>query len=127
MKIKEKRIILNIILKIILILTIITLDYFVVNNNRIINHSETSSVAIIGGADGPTTIYISSKNVLVNILIYLLSLLFIIDIITLLIYDIISLIKDKKYSIKYKCKIIFSIDFFIILSVVIKIIFTLLG
>jgi hypothetical protein len=128
MIIKEKSFILNIVLKIILIVITITLNYFLVNDNRMINDSEILS-AVIDGADGPTIIYISSKQVLVDILVYSLSLVFIIDIIILLVYDIIGLIKNKIYGIKYKCKIIFTIDFLIIIiiSIMIEIIFNLLG
>jgi Na+-transporting methylmalonyl-CoA/oxaloacetate decarboxylase beta subunit len=62
MIIKEKRIILNIILKIILVVITIILNYFLVNNNKTIDPSESFSV-VFGGADGrPTTIYISSKR-----------------------------------------------------------------
>ena len=84
----KKRILLNGILKIILVFIIIGLNYLLVKHNQVI---KDMSVKIIGGSDGPTSIYISSKYTPIYILIYSVSIFVIIDIIVLLIYDIIKI------------------------------------
>ena len=121
----RKCIIIKIILKIVLILIVIVancllLRYFNTNNSA-------SVVGIIGGADGPTTIYISSRYGLIANLILTLSIFFVVSIIVLLVYDIIELKKSKKYDTKYKFKIILAIDLSIIISVIIQIVFNLLA
>jgi oxaloacetate decarboxylase beta subunit len=121
---ERKSIMINITLKIVIIFILIGINYLI---SKYINvNNSASAVAIIGGADGPTTIYISSKYSLINILRYSLSILFLINIIALLVYDVIGLKKAIKYSIKYKLKIIIAMDLFIILSVIIQIIINIL-
>jgi Na+-transporting methylmalonyl-CoA/oxaloacetate decarboxylase beta subunit len=122
----RKKIIINIFLKIFFVFIIIMLNYFFVKHNKIAI-SENTSVEIIGGTDGSTTIYIFLKYILINILRYSLSLFFIIGIVTLLIYDIINIKNDKKYSIKYKFKTVLTVYLFIIISTIIEITFNLLG
>ena len=126
MEMRKKRIIISILSKIILLFIIIISNYFLLKYNNI-RISENTSVEIIGGADGPTTIYIFPKYNLINILQYSLSLFFTIDIVVLLIYDIINLRKNKKYSTKYKFKTVLAIDLFIIVSIIIEITLNLLG
>jgi Na+-transporting methylmalonyl-CoA/oxaloacetate decarboxylase beta subunit len=122
MRTGKRGIILNISLEIILLFIIIMLNYYFVKDNGI-NISENATVAIISGADGPTNIYISPKYILRN----LLPLLFTLDIIILVIYNFLALKKAKRYNIKNKFKIIFIIDLMIIISVIIEILFNLLG
>ncbi|MHC6204493.1 sodium ion-translocating decarboxylase subunit beta [Breznakiellaceae bacterium SP9] len=126
MNIEKKRTIVSIVLKIILIFVIITLNYFFVKY-AILNISESISAAIIGGADGPTTIYIAPKFVLKNTVVFSIAAFFILNIITLLVYDIVSLKRDKKYSLKYKIKIVLTIDLLIIMSTAIEIVFIILA
>jgi hypothetical protein len=125
MNIEKKRIIINIILKIFFISVIIILNYIFIKYKAVNIFGYTSTVT--EEANGSTTIYISQKYYLINVLIHSLSLFFIVDTITLLIYDIINLKNDKKYSIKYKLRIIFIIGVFIIISTTIEMIFMLLG
>jgi hypothetical protein len=120
----RKNIILNIIFLIVLIFIIILVNYIFQDFfNKIIY--DRGVYSIIEGADGPVTIY--TPYSLINILRYLLSIFIIMNIIILLVYDIIELIGSKKYSIKYKFKIIFVIDLIVILSTLVEIIFFLLS
>ena len=91
------------------------------------NTHNSASAVVIGGEDGPTTIYISSRYGLIANLILALSIFFVVSIIVLLVYDIIELKKSKKYETKYKFKIILAIDLSIIISVIIQIVFNLLA
>jgi oxaloacetate decarboxylase beta subunit len=61
---------------------------------------EASATAIIGGADGPTTIYISNSNNWKYILFYTL-LLFAIDLLVLIILKIIEYKRKKNINLKY--------------------------
>ena len=85
------------------------------------------SVAIIGGADGPTTIYISGNYSWQSILKYSLSIIFITGLLILIVFDIIEFLKNWKYTIKYKVKIVLSIVIFIIILFLIIIGFGMLG
>ena len=108
----RKNVLLYIILKVALIFIIILVNYIFRDFFNDIIY-DRGIYSIIGGADGPVTIY--TPYSLINILRYSLSIFVIMNIIILLVYDIIELVKFKKYSIKYKIKIIFAIDLIIIL------------
>jgi Na+-transporting methylmalonyl-CoA/oxaloacetate decarboxylase beta subunit len=71
--------------------------------------NEASAVAIIGGVDGPTTIYITAKYNWKLTLIILLLLL-ILDFIFLAIVNIIEHKKPKKIKLIYKSIIIFLVN-----------------
>ena len=122
---ERKSIIFNIALKIVLIFIIITVNYLV---SKYINFIDKEIVdAISAGSNGPTSIYISSRNIYIEALRYSLLVIFLINIIILLTYDVISLKILKKYEKKYKFKVILIIDLFIVSSAIIQIFFNLLS
>jgi hypothetical protein len=82
---------------------------FIVNNRQL--------VEIVGGADGPTTIYIAGKYSWPTILKYSFSIIFITGLLILIVFDIIELLKNWRYTKRYKLKIILSIVIFIIFLV----------
>ncbi|MHB9293727.1 hypothetical protein Holit_02857 [Hollandina sp. SP2] len=114
MQTEKIKVVLSIILKISLIIIVIFLNY-IFSKHYDFNTSQSPSVIIIGGPDGPTTIYISSNYHWINALKYFLSVIFIIDNIILIILDIKSIRKEKKYDLKYILKIILAIDLYLII------------
>jgi Na+-transporting methylmalonyl-CoA/oxaloacetate decarboxylase beta subunit len=100
---EKRKIILLIIGDIVFIFFIIFFYNFLIKNNV----NEALSVAIIGGDDGPTTIYprINWKIILVYSLSFVMGGLVILSII-----NIVEYINTKKLSLKYKITIILSIS-----------------
>jgi Na+-transporting methylmalonyl-CoA/oxaloacetate decarboxylase beta subunit len=104
--IKEKRkIILLIIVNIVFMFSIIFSYNFLIKNDV----KEALSVAIIGGIDGPTLIYIFPQINWKIILVYLLSFTMVVMLI-LTIINILEYINTKKLSWKCKITIIISIN-----------------
>ena len=114
-----KRIIVNSAIKIIILSIVITVNYLMVKHLGY-NLKEASAVTIIGENDGPTTIYISAKFNMINLLKYSLSVIFGINILILIIFDIIELVKNKSYDTKNKFKIVFGINLRIIIALLIE-------
>ncbi|MDR1837466.1 MAG: hypothetical protein LBQ89_07390 [Treponema sp.] len=131
----KKRIAASIILKIVLVIILAALNYLMpeyinegpFEENPFLNLNDAAAIAIIGGADGPTTIYFLPELILLNILRYTLLVFLIVNIIILLVYDVIELRKSKKYGMKHKFKIILAVDLFIVLSVIVQAVLYLLG
>jgi hypothetical protein len=86
-----------------------------------------STISIIGGADGPTSIYLLGNYSWQSMLKYFLSEIIIINALALIVFDIIGLIKTKAYGIKYIIKVIISMNIFIIILSLICIGFQVLG
>ncbi|GHV09890.1 hypothetical protein FACS189485_22790 [Spirochaetia bacterium] len=126
MKNEKNKIIFHIILKILLIGLIIIVNYLLSEHTNNFDIPELSLVSIIGGADGPTTIYLAMLFGWKLTLWYSLLIVLIVNIIILIIFDIILIIRARKFNIKFKLKIIFAITLLIILLTTILIIFQLL-
>ena len=122
MKNDKIKIIIYFLEKIIILFLIILVNILVQNNSPFL-----PSVAIIGGADGPTSIYIAGNYNWQSILKYLLSIIFIIGLLILIIFDVIEYLKNLKYAIKYKAKIVFVVVVFTIFLLLIFIGFRILG
>jgi len=90
-----------------IIIGVLTVIYL--HPNLLSSVKEASAVTIIGGADGPTTIYISAKYNWKQVSI-ILFLLLIIDFIILAIIKIIEYIKVKYIKLIYKTIIIFLVN-----------------
>ena len=117
---KKNKNIVKIFVKIIILLVIISTNYLLAKyfNNEF---KEASSVAVIGGTEGPTTIYISSKFNMLNILKYSLSIVLVISILILITFDILELIQNKKYDRKNKLIIILGINLRIFIALLVEI------
>jgi hypothetical protein len=73
------------------------------------------SVVISGGADGPTTIYVAGDYFWQSILRHALTIV-LAGIVVFMIFDVAEFIKEKTYTLKYKLKVVFVVDGFIILA-----------
>jgi Na+-transporting methylmalonyl-CoA/oxaloacetate decarboxylase beta subunit len=116
---KKKRIVLNIGIKIILLSVVITVNYFVIKHFGY-NVKEASAVTIIGDENRPTTIYISAKFNMINLLKYSLSIILGINTLILITFNILELVKNKAYDIKNKFKIVLGINLRIIIALIIE-------
>jgi Na+-transporting methylmalonyl-CoA/oxaloacetate decarboxylase beta subunit len=108
---EKKKIILLIVFDIILIISIIF--FYQLFHKLLINIvKEASPVTIIGGADGPTTIYVFPQLTWKIILVYLVYLLSFVmsGLIILSIMNIVEYINTKKLFLKYKIIIIMPIN-----------------
>jgi len=97
------------------------------SNNKNDNNQYDYGIGIIDGAYGPTTIYLAGDYSRQSILRKSVSLIIIISTLILIVFDIIGYIKKINYSKKYKIKIIFSINIFLIFLLSIYIGFQILG
>jgi Na+-transporting methylmalonyl-CoA/oxaloacetate decarboxylase beta subunit len=112
--------------KILIILFVILINILLPKYNNG-NSPYLPAISIIGGADGPTSIYILGNYSWQSILKYFLSAIIIIDTLVLIVFDIIRFKKRRMYTIKYKMKIIISMNIFIIILSSIYIGFQILG
>ena len=114
----------KIFVKIIILSVIISSNYLLLKyfNNEF---KETPTVTVIDSTDGPTTIYISAKFIIVNILKYSLSIVLGINILILIVFDVLRFVQ-KKYDRKNKLRIILGINFRIIIALLLEIIIYLL-
>ncbi|MDR0320187.1 MAG: hypothetical protein LBI28_01655 [Treponema sp.] len=128
MNTERKKNLLNIILEIILIiLVIITINIIRENNSSIYIIHENSAIEIIGDHGGPTSIFVSREFNLPNFLKNMIFTVIIISLFILFIIDVIGFIKSKKYSIKYKLKIVLCIDIYLIIIKSIYFTFPIIG
>ena len=115
MNIVKRRNLIGIIVNFVFIIMIIILINIIpkkINSNLILPDTST---AIIGGADGPTTIYVSSNYSVTNLVINSVLFIFIINLTVLLIFYIFGFIKSKTFIKIYKLKIILSIDVYLLI------------
>jgi Na+-transporting methylmalonyl-CoA/oxaloacetate decarboxylase beta subunit len=117
---KNNRIIIIIGIKIIVLLIAIISNYLILK--YLGTEFKEASVTVIGGEDGPTTIYISASLIMVNILKFIPSIIIGINLLMLIVFDIFEIVKRKIYDRKNKLKIILGINFRIIIASLVEII-----
>lgn len=125
MKIEYKKYIFHIVIKIMIIFLVIFINVLLPKTNSN-NSFFLPSVSVISGADGPTTIYLTDYG-WQSILKYSLLAVIVINILVLIVFDGIEFLKNRKYTIKYKVKMILSTVIFTIILSFICIGFKILG
>ena len=125
MRIENKKYIFYIFIKIMIIFLVIFINVLLPKTNSN-NSFFLPSVSVISGADGPTTIYLTDYG-WQSILKYSLLAVIVINILVLIVFDGIEFLKNRKYTIKYKVKMILSTVIFTIILSFICIGFKILG
>jgi Na+-transporting methylmalonyl-CoA/oxaloacetate decarboxylase beta subunit len=118
---KNNRIIIIIGIKIIILLIAVILNYLILKYLGT-EFKEASAVVVGGSEDGPTTIYISSTHIMMNILKFTPSIIIGINLLMFIVFDILEIVKRKFYDRRNKLKIILGINLRIIITSLVEII-----
>jgi len=118
---KRNKIIISLIIKIILAIFLSIVNYISFIKYYI---QKNITIDIINGNNEQTTIGIGFA--ITDLIIIVLSIIFVISLIILIVFDFIILIKNKLYDLKFKIKFIISINLIILIATIFEIMILLL-